>query len=202
MLYMELPLSVVGGASKSGFCLSRATSAGPRMVAPKLPLMAWGSVLVLGSQRGPLGLLPVSGTVERGPPLDVVEVGSPGAKEDTTEEAGRGTLRLLLTTTDELLPAGAAKPKLANKTEQTIADENLDMLCRGDCLFQANKSSFILEKAAIIFGCGATLRDERWQSAEFVPQVPLDDCDVSADRDLSQWKLNGWTCAVLEPYAK
>lgn len=136
MLYMELPLSVVGGASKSGFCLSRATSAGPRMVAPKLPLMAWGSVLVLGSQRGPLGLLLVSGTVERGPPLDVVEVGSPDAKEDTTEEARRDTL-LLLATNDEMLPAGAAKAKLANKTEQITAEENLDISWGGYCLAQA-----------------------------------------------------------------
>lgn len=127
MAYMALPLSVVGGASRSGFCFSMAESTGPRTVAPKPPLIASGSVVVPESHRGPLGSLLAGLTVERGSPLDVLEVGSPDPMEDTTDEAGRGTL-LLFTTNVELLLAGAAEPKLANRTEQMIAEENLDML--------------------------------------------------------------------------
>lgn len=60
---MELPLSVVGGASRSGFCLSMSKLEGPRIEAPKEPRIASGSVSVLGSHRGSLGLLLAKGTV-------------------------------------------------------------------------------------------------------------------------------------------
>lgn len=81
---------------------------------------------MLGSQRGPFGLLLAGVTVDRGPPPEVVEVGSPDANKEITVEEERGTL--LLTVTEELLLAGAAVPKLANKTEQMTTEENLDML--------------------------------------------------------------------------
>lgn len=71
-------------------------------------------------------------------------------------------LLLLLTITDELLPAaGAAAPKVANSTEQITSEVNLDIFWRGGCIFQRIFRSLYGRKAAGIFGFGATLRENQ-----------------------------------------
>jgi len=63
MQIYTLPWSVEGGARRSGFSLTMASSVGPRSVAPREPRMGCGLPWKLESQSGPLGSRLIEGTV-------------------------------------------------------------------------------------------------------------------------------------------
>jgi len=129
-----LPWSVLGGASKSGFCLSMGTFNGPKSFAPKKPRIGSGCSVVSSFHKGRPGSKSIPGRVVWGgmgsPPADVgdgftVEVGfavETGAAEESTDREetaaalDEGTAGLAGAGTD--VPAGAAETKLTRRRAQ------------------------------------------------------------------------------------
>jgi hypothetical protein len=80
------PASVVGGARRSGFCLSIGMFCGPRIMAPKDPLIGSGVDFVSIGHRTLLGSSLASTTVELGLRAEETEA---GAALTRTEEKAR-----------------------------------------------------------------------------------------------------------------
>lgn len=80
-----LPESVLGGAKKSGFCLSISKSCGPIIVAPREPRTAWGSVFVSELHSTPLGSSLAYGTVGVASGTSMVEDGLCAPADGTIE---------------------------------------------------------------------------------------------------------------------
>ncbi len=129
-----LPWSVVGPASRSGFCLSMGTFNGPKILAPSVPRIGSGCSVVLSSHKGKFGsrLIPgrlvlegtgsptavvcVAFTVEVAFAVELEAAEETTDTEETTATLDRGMAELLGAGAD--VPAGAAETRLARRRAQ------------------------------------------------------------------------------------
>ena len=116
-----MPWSVVGGASKSGFCWSMAMFCGPRIVAPSEPRMGCTSAVVSGFHIMPFARSEAYATVAVAAGADVVDASA--TEEAKTLLAGFDAVDTSAAEERMLMAgAGAAATKPDSNTAQTTEE--------------------------------------------------------------------------------
>lgn len=118
-----VPESVVGGASRSGFCWSMDTSCGPRIVLPSEPRWGWGVPCEFGDHKTGFGSSGANGTVsDAGGAAELEEAG----RCDSEDKAVGATLEIA---DDATTDVGAAEdaPTLVAMAEEGAAEPKKEL---------------------------------------------------------------------------